>query len=155
LIVPANDLFALLLLRLSRTAARFPRFAEKPMIAIVDDDISVRDAMKHLVRSLGHGAMTFASAEEYLRSDCIEDTSCLITDLRMPGMGGIELQERLIADGHRIPTIFMTAFFNESMRSRTLKAGALGFLIKPFEDASLIRCLDEALKGKEAGVTEQ
>ena len=118
------------------------------MIAIVDDDVSVRDAMKHLISSLGYGALTFASAEEYLRSDCIGGTSCLITDLRMPGMDGMELQQRLIADGHRIPIIFMSAFCNEAVRSRTLQAGALGFLIKPFEDACLIRCLDEALKGK-------
>lgn len=132
-----------------------PRLAETPMIAIVDDDISVRDATKHLIRSLGYGALTFASAEEYLRSDCIGVTSCLITDLRMPGMDGIELQERLIAHGYRIPIIFMSAFFNEGIRSRTLKAGALGFLIKPFEDACLISCLDKALKGKDAGVAEQ
>lgn len=122
------------------------------MIAIVDDDASNRDATKHLVRSLGYGATTFASAEEYLRSDCIEDTSCLITDVRMPGMSGIELQERLIAHGHRIPVIFMTAFFDEYIRSRTLRAGALGFLIKPFEDTSLISCLDKALKRGEAGL---
>ena len=125
------------------------------MIAIVDDDVSVRDATKHLIRSLGYAAVTFASADEYLRSDCVESTSCLITDLRMPGMSGIELQERLIADGHRIPIIFMTAFFDEHIRSRTLRAGAFGFLNKPFEDKSLIRCLDKALKGDEAGLAQQ
>ncbi len=125
------------------------------MIAIVDDDVSVRDAMKHLISSLGYGALTFASAEEYLGSDCIAGTSCLITDLRMPGMNGMELQERLIADGHRIPIIFMSAFCNESVRSRTLNAGALGFLIKPFEDERLIECLDRALQGKDAGIAEQ
>jgi FixJ family two-component response regulator len=125
------------------------------MIAIVDDDVSVRDATKHLIRSLGYAAVTFASADEYLRSDCVESTSCLITDLRMPGMSGIELQERLIADGHRIPIIFMTAFFDEHIRSRALRAGAFGFLNKPFEDESLIRCLDKALKGDEAGLAQQ
>ena len=125
------------------------------MIAIVDDDLSVRDATKHLILSLGYAAVTFASAEEYLQSDCIEGTSCLITDLRMPGMSGIELQERLIADGHRIPIIFMTAFRDENTRRRTLRAGAFGFLNKPFEDACLIRCLDKALKRDEAGFAQQ
>lgn len=125
------------------------------MIAIVDDDESVREATKHLIRSLGHAAVTFASAEEYLRSDCIGGTSCLITDLRMPGMSGMDLQERLIADGHDIPIIFMTAFFSEHIRNRTLKAGAFGFLIKPFGDECLIRCLDKALKRGETGLAEQ
>jgi FixJ family two-component response regulator len=131
------------------------RIAQVPMIAIVDDDISVRDATKHLIRSLGYAAVTFASAEEYLRSDIIGGTSCLITDLRMPGMSGIELQERLIAEGHRIPVIFMTAFFDENIRRRTLRAGAFGFLNKPFEDESLIRCLYKALNNDETGLTPQ
>jgi FixJ family two-component response regulator len=125
------------------------------MIAIVDDDVSVRDATKHLIRSLGYAAVTFASAEEYLQSDFIEGTSCLITDLRMRGMSGIELQERLIAGGHRIPIIFITAFFDENIRSRTLRAGAFGFLNKPFEDECLISCLDKALKGNNAGLAQQ
>jgi FixJ family two-component response regulator len=73
----------------------------------------------------------------------------------MPGMSGIELQERLIADGHRIPVIFMTAFFDENIRRRTLRAGAFGFLNKPFEDESLIRCLDKALNNDETGLTPQ
>ena len=125
------------------------------MISIIDDDRSVREAVKSLIRSLGYEAVTFASAEEYLRSDIIDGTSCLITDLRMPGMSGIELQERLIADGHRIPVIFMTAFFDENIRRRTLRAGAFGFLNKPFEDESLIRCLDKALNNDETGLTPQ
>ncbi len=125
------------------------------MIAIVDDDASVRDATKHLIRSLGYAAVTFASAEEYLRSDCIEATSCLITDLRMPGMSGIELQERLIADGRRIPMIFMTAFFDESTRHRALRAGAFGFLNKPFEETRLISCLGKALRGDATGLAKQ
>jgi FixJ family two-component response regulator len=124
------------------------------MIAIVDDDVSVRDSTKHLIRSLGYAAVTFGSAEEYLQSDFIEGTSCLITDLKMPGMSGIELQERLIADGHRIPTIFMTAFFDENTRGRTLRNGAFGFLNKPFRDESLIRCLDKALKRDETGAQQ-
>ena len=120
------------------------------MIVIVDDDESMREATKFLVMSLGYSVLTFASAEEYLASDHVSATSCLISDLRMPGMSGVELQQQLIADGHRIPIIIMTAFFEKEIRARALQAGALGFLIKPFEDQCLISCLDKALKGDTA-----
>ena len=121
--------------------------AKVPVISIVDDDESVREAMKGLIRSLGYNATTFASAEEYLRSD--RDSSCLITDLHMPGMSGADLHDQLIADGHRIPIIFMTAYSEEKVRARVLDAGAFGFLRKPFDDEQLIECLDKALKGSE------
>ena len=78
------------------------------MIAIVDDDEGARDALERLVRSLGHNASTFGSAEEFLKSEKLHDTSCLITDVQMPGLTGIDLQDRLIAEGHRIPIIFIT-----------------------------------------------
>ena len=117
------------------------------MISIVDDDKAVREATKGLVRSLGYSATTFASAEEYLRSDRVKDTSCLITDVQMPGMNGVELQERLIADGRVTKVIFMTGFSEERVRARVLKAGAIGFLKKPFDDTCLIKCLDRALRG--------
>ena len=120
------------------------------MISIVDDDASVREATKGLVRSLGYVAATFASAEEYLQSERVADTSCLITDVKMSGMSGVELQHRLIAAGHRTPVIFMTAFPEESVRARALKAGAFGFLSKPFDDDHLVECLDKALKGDAA-----
>ena len=97
------------------------------------------------MRSLGYGALTFASAEEFLRSDVIKDTACLITDVQMAGLSGIELQKRLIAEGHRVPIIFITAFPDERTRSRVLAAGAIGYLSKPFSDESLIHCLDTAL----------
>ena len=119
--------------------------AKGPMISIVDDDEAVRAAMKGLVRSLGYSAATFASAEEYLHSDQANDTSCLITDVQMPGMNGMELQARLIADGRSTKVIFMTGFPDEKVRARVLKAGAIGFLKKPFDDACLIKCLDRAL----------
>jgi FixJ family two-component response regulator len=125
------------------------------MIVIVDDDESVREATKFLVMSLGHPVLTFASAEEYLGSDQVSATSCLISDLKMPGMSGVELQKRLIAEGHRIPTIFVTAFFEEEVRSRALRAGALGFLSKPFEDQSLIECLNRALQSDSAALAQQ
>ena len=124
------------------------------MIVIVDDDESMREATKFLVISLGYSVRTFASAEEYLASDHVSATSCLISDLRMPGMSGVELQKRLIADGHRIPVIFMTAFFEKEIRARALRAGAFGFLSKPFEDQCLIKCLDKALKSDTAEYTQ-
>ena len=117
-----------------------------PLISIVDDDEPVREATRALIRSLGYAAATFASAEEYLRSDCVENSSCLITDLQMPGMSGADLQDRLIADGCHTPIIFITAFSEEKIRARVLGAGALGFLKKPFSDECLIRCLDKAFK---------
>jgi FixJ family two-component response regulator len=116
------------------------------MISIVEDDASVREATKGLVRSLGYSAATFASAEEYLRSERVRDTACLITDVQMPGMSGIDLQDRLIADGRRTPIIFVTAYPEERIRARALRAGAVGFLSKPFTDESLIECLDRALR---------
>jgi FixJ family two-component response regulator len=116
-----------------------------PMVSIIDDDGSVREATKALVRSLGYSALTFASAEEFLSSDQLDDTSCLITDVQMPGLSGIELQKRLIAQERPVPVIFITAYPDETTRSRVFDAGAVGFLIKPFSDESLIRCLDMAL----------
>jgi len=118
-----------------------------PVISIVDDDASVREATKGLIRSLGYVAVTFSSAEEYLHSDRVADTSCLITDVKMSGMSGVDLQKQLIAAGHHIPVIFMTAFPEEEICARALNAGAFGFLHKPFNDNYLIECLDRALKG--------
>ena len=125
------------------------------MISIIDDDESVREATKGLVRSLGYEVVTFASAEEYLRSDRVRETSCLITDVQMPGMSGIELQDRLIADGQLTPVIFVTAFPEEKIRTYVLKAGAFGFLSKPFDDEQLIECLDKALTSRNARPAEE
>jgi len=116
------------------------------MISIIDDDDAVREATKGLVRSLGYRVSTFSSAEEFLQSDRVNDTSCLITDLHMPGLSGIELQNRLIADGHSMPIIFITAFPDDGVRTRAMKAGAICFMSKPFSDDHLIGCLDRALK---------
>src|SRR5450432_2633100 len=115
------------------------------LISIVDDDESIRDATKGLVRSLGYQAMTFASAEEFLQSDSVDSTSCLITDVQMPGLSGIDLQSGLIARGVQMPTIFITAFPEEGTRLRALTAGAFGYLGKPFSEESLVTCLDKAL----------
>jgi FixJ family two-component response regulator len=128
---------------------------EIPLISIVDDDGLVRESTRGLIRSMGYAAETFASAEEYLRSNRVADTACLISDIQMPGMNGADLQDRLIGEGHRTPIIFVTAFAEEGIRARVLKAGACGFLTKPFSDESLIECLDKALLNGRTDPTSQ
>jgi FixJ family two-component response regulator len=115
------------------------------VIAIVDDDESFRHAMISFVRSLGYSAAAFPSADEFLSSNAVENTDCLITDVQMPGMSGIRLQNYLIAQGHRVPVIFVTAFPETKARGHALRAGAIGFLGKPFGDQNLISCLNKAL----------
>jgi FixJ family two-component response regulator len=122
-----------------------------PMISIVDDDMSVRETTSSLVRSLGLNARAFASAEEFLLSDQLGDTACLITDVQMQGMSGMELQSQLLAQGCSMPIIFMTAFPEERIRKSVLNAGAIGFLSKPFDEECLIDCLDKALGSKAPG----
>ena len=117
------------------------------MISIVDDDASVRVATNRLVRSLGYIAHTFASAEEFLASSQANDTCCMIADVQMPGMSGIELQSHLLAQGRRLPIIFITAFPEESARTKALNAGAVCFLTKPFDGPTLVRHLDAVLQG--------
>ena len=116
-----------------------------PVISIIDDDGSVRAATRNLVRSLGYIVHTFASAEDFLRSPHLNDTSCVITDVRMPDMSGLDLQAYLLAKGQTFPFIFVTAFSVESDRDRALKAGATCFLSKPFDGETLIECLEAAL----------
>jgi FixJ family two-component response regulator len=114
------------------------------IVSIVDDDESVRIATAKLVRLHGFAAYGFASAEEFLRSPRVHDTSCLITDVQMPGMNGFDLQSRLIAQGQLVPVIFITAFPEE--QAKALAAGAAGFLTKPFVGQTLIDCLNGTLK---------
>jgi FixJ family two-component response regulator len=115
------------------------------VISIIDDDASMRSATRRLVKSLGLNANTFGSAEEFLESDGVRDTSCVITDMQMPGLSGAELQGQLLAQGVNTPIIFVTAFPEDSLRKRVLDAGAVGFLSKPFEEEHLISCLKTAL----------
>ena len=115
------------------------------MISIIDDDASMRDAARRLIKSLGLNANTFASAEEFLQSDCVRDTSCVITDMQMPGLNGAELQGKLIAQDVNVPMIFVTAFPEDELRRRVLDAGAIGFLSKPFDEEHLIGYLKVAL----------
>jgi FixJ family two-component response regulator len=119
---------------------------ESPTISIVDDDPSVRSATEGWVRSIGLSARTFSSAEEFLRSPSVSDTACIISDVAMPGMSGIEMLDALIEQGYRVPVIFVTAFSDEGARKRALNAGAIGFLAKPFDGRSLIACLGKALR---------
>src|SRR5260370_36041174 len=108
------------------------------MIAIIEDDASVRTATQSLVRSLGFAACTFACAEEFMQSPRLNEASCVIADIQMPGMSGVELQTLLIAEGRKTPFIFMTALHDEVVRARAIKAVALCFLSKPEDGHSLI-----------------
>jgi FixJ family two-component response regulator len=116
-----------------------------PVISIVDDDAIMRNATRRLIKSLGLNAHTFASAEEFLESGCARESSCVITDMQMPGLNGAELQRKLTAQGVNTPIIFVTAFPEDSLRRRVLDAGAVGFLGKPFDEERLIGCLETAL----------
>jgi FixJ family two-component response regulator len=115
------------------------------LISIVDDDEAIREATEALLRSLGYRAATFASVEEFLQSGSLANTACLITDMQMPGLSGVELQCWLTDQGAKIPTIVITAFPEEGTRARAMKAGAVGYLCKPFSEDSLLKCLDSVV----------
>jgi FixJ family two-component response regulator len=116
-----------------------------PLISIVDDDESVRQALKSLIDSVGFRAQVFGSGEEFLNSAYVLQTACLIADVRMPGMNGLELQERLIAAGSLIPIVFISAHDDREARNRGLKAGAIAFLQKPFSEDSLLGAISAGL----------
>jgi tungstate transport system substrate-binding protein len=118
---------------------------EVPLISIVDDDALARDGIREFVESLGYKTTTFESAEHFLQSSMVAETACLITDLQMPGLSGLELQEALQSRGYRTPIILITAFPNEKDRTRALDNGAIGFLSKPFDKKSLIKYLTAAI----------
>jgi FixJ family two-component response regulator len=115
------------------------------MISIIDDDVCARQATEGVMRSEGYAVATYASAEDFLASDHINDTSCLITDVHMPGLTGVELYQRLRADGFTAPTIVVTGQPDESMRTQVLAAGAIAFLSKPFAKKVLLGYLKAAL----------
>ena len=116
------------------------------LVAIVDDDDLMRSALQGMLKSVGLLSRTFASAEEFLTSGQQHETACLIADIRMPGMSGLELQAKLNADHCRIPTIFITAHGDEKMRMQALRAGAVEFLAKPFDDDALLESVRAALE---------
>jgi FixJ family two-component response regulator len=115
------------------------------LVAVVDDDESMRAAVEDLLSSVGIRARSFASAEEFLLSGLQSEIACLISDIRMPGMTGLELQAKLVAEGSRVPIIFITAHGNTRMRRQALEAGAIEFLGKPFNDESLLGSVRIAL----------
>ena len=116
------------------------------MVAIVDDDDLMRSALQGLLKSVGLPAQAFASAEEFLKSGQQNEVGCLVADIRMPGMSGLELQAKLNADQCRIPTIFITAHGDEKMRMQALRAGAVEFMAKPFDDEVLLESVRAALE---------
>jgi FixJ family two-component response regulator len=118
----------------------------KNLISVVDDDESVRRTTKLLIESFGFRALAFESAESFLRSGQLQDNSCLIVDIQMPGMNGLQLQSYLAAEGCGIPIIFITAYDDNNSRQRALQAGAAACLGKPFSDERLLQTIRSALR---------
>ena len=120
--------------------------SKRPLVSIVDDDESVRESLPDLVREFGFFAEAFSSADEFLKSDSLKRTNCLILDITMPGMSGPALQQELKRRSHKIPIVFITARGDETTRSRLLEQGAVECLSKPFSDTALRDAVNEALK---------
>jgi FixJ family two-component response regulator len=119
-----------------------------PLISIVDDDDSLRNSLNNLIRSVGFRVQGFPSAEAFLNSNQFHDTACLILDVRMPGMNGLDLQRQLVASNCRIPIIFITSHGDGDAQARALEAGAVDFLYKPFREEALLKAIDSALNHK-------
>jgi FixJ family two-component response regulator len=115
------------------------------IISVVDDDVSLRRSLRNLLSSVGFEVETFESAEAFLASDSRERAACLVLDLRMPGMGGLDLLSHLAATGSRIPVIVLTAHGDDDARRRSLDAGAVAFLIKPFQSAALLDAIQRVV----------
>jgi FixJ family two-component response regulator len=125
---------------------------EQQLVCVVDDDALIRDSTVRLIRSFGFRVEAFASAEEFGSSDYLEETACLILDVRMPGMDGLELQYHLSEAGERIPIVFITAHADDEQERRAMEAGAVGFLYKPFSQESLLQAVRSAI-GEQPGET--
>ena len=119
-----------------------------PLISIVDDDDSLRNSLNNLIRSVGFRVQGFPSAEAFLNSSELHDTACLILDVRMPGMSGLDLQRQLVAANSPIPIVFITSHGDDDARARALAAGAVDFLYKPFREEALLKAIDSALDHK-------
>jgi FixJ family two-component response regulator len=117
-----------------------------PLVAIVDDNESIRETTKDLLESAGLDVATFASAEDFLGSALLPGVSCAVADMRMPGMSGLALYEHLVASGHPVPTILMTAYPDERARKRALRTGVVAYLTKPFTEAELLGCIGSAVR---------
>jgi len=118
----------------------------RSLVSVVDDDESVRESLPDLLRELGFAVEAFSSAEEFLASDCVDKTRCLILDIAMPGMSGPELQRELTRRRQEIPIVFITAHADETVRPRMLERGAVECLFKPFSEAALVGALNAALR---------
>jgi FixJ family two-component response regulator len=118
----------------------------RPLVCVVDDDESVRESLPDLIKEFGYAALAFSSAEEFLGSNSIKESNCLILDVSMPGMSGPELHQELRRRGQMIPTIFITAQRDEAIRAGVMKEGAAGFLLKPFSDTDLLAAIEAALQ---------
>ena len=118
----------------------------RPLVSVVDDDESVRESLPDLLRVLGFTAQAFSSAEEFLASDCVGRTRCLVLDVTMPGTSGPDLQRELARRRQEIPVIFITAHADEAVRPRLLERGAVECLFKPFSDTALLEALNAALR---------
>jgi FixJ family two-component response regulator len=118
------------------------------LISVVDDDDSVRESLQGFIRSLGFAVEVFALAEEFLKSDHLRKTDCLILDVRMPGMNGLELQRQLVASQSGIPVIFITSHEDDMARLQALKEGAVDYLLKPFSEEALLNAIHTALDPK-------
>lgn len=125
--------------------------ARAPLISVVDDDLSVREATASLLEAYGYATAAFASAEAFLRSEFLDDTSCLVTDVRMTGLSGVELHAQLRDAGRPIPTILVTAYPEAHLQRAAIEGGALAFLTKPVSEERLISCVEGALRGLGAG----
>jgi FixJ family two-component response regulator len=125
--------------------------SKMPLISIVDDDAAVRASMQRLISSAGFRAAVFASAEDFLRADLLQDTACLIVDVRMPRISGLELQQQLNRGNCFIPLIFITAHGDDETRTQALRAGAVGFLDKPFSGETLLSAIQAALQSSREG----
>lgn len=117
----------------------------KPLIAIVDDDVSMREAIEGLMRSLGFDAEAFSSADDFLKFPDLNRTACLVTDIHMPGLSGLDLHRHLVALGKNIPTVLITAYPDENARARGFGPGIVGYLTKPFGEQDLLDCIRSAL----------
>jgi FixJ family two-component response regulator len=121
-------------------------FTERPLVSVVDDDESVRESLPDLLRKFGFAARAFSSAEEFLTSDSVGETECLILDVAMPGMTGLDLQRELKRRGQKVPVIFITAQKDSNLRERAFEQGAAQFLYKPFSATALLEALKETMK---------
>jgi FixJ family two-component response regulator len=119
---------------------------ERPLVSVVDDDESVRESLPDLLREFGFATRTFSSAEEFLASDCVSQTRCMILDIVMPGMTGPDLNQELIRRRQTIPTVFITANRDNTVRPRLIEQGAVDCLFKPFSDTALLEALTAALR---------